>query len=239
MQSESPAARSSKPTSRPRVILLDIEGTVAPISFVHDVLFPHARAQMESYLRAHWNDAPVAAARVLLNGAGDFSQATLAMLTTQLHQLMDADVKSTPLKQLQGLIWDQGYRAGKYRSPVFPDVAPAMKRWTQSGKTVAIYSSGSIAAQKVFFEHTTDGDLTPYISAYFDTTTGPKRSAASYVAVAGALKTPLDDILFISDIPEELEAAQTAGMRCLLAVRPGNAAVPMGKFERMETFDLE
>jgi enolase-phosphatase E1 len=169
--------------------------------------------------------------------SGDFSEQSLASLKSTLFRLMDGDVKSTGLKQLQGLIWDQGYRAGAFRSPVFSDVAPALRRWKNSGKTVAIYSSGSVAAQKVFFQHTTAGDLTPYLSAFFDTTTGPKRSSSSYIAIASALKTPPADMLFISDIVEEAEAADAAGMRGLIAVRPGNGTVRPGRFPQTESFE--
>ena len=138
--------------SAARIILLDIEGTVAPVSFVHDVLFPYARSRMETYLREHWDDSAVASARSMLNEpAGDFSEPSLALLKTALFALMDRDVKSTGLKQLQGLIWDEGYRNGMFQSPVFPDVAPAIRRWVRNGKSVAIYSSGSVAAQKGLF----------------------------------------------------------------------------------------
>jgi enolase-phosphatase E1 len=221
-----------------RAILLDVEGTVAPISFVHEVLFPYARSHLETYLRRHWNDPAVAAARAMLHeSAGDFSEQSLASLKAVLVALMDADVKSTGLKQLQGLIWEEGYRAGHFQSPVFPDVPSALARWKQAGLTVAIYSSGSMAAQKVFFQHTGNGDLTPYLSAFFDTTTGPKRSASSYKAIASALGTPPAGVLFISDIAEELEAASAAGMRGLIAVRPGNKPLHSGKFDQVSTFD--
>jgi enolase-phosphatase E1 len=220
-----------------RCMLLDIEGTVAPISFVHEVLFPYAAAHLEEFLRHHWGDPDVAAARRLVDPASsEFTEQSLASLKTTLLDLMARDVKSTGLKQLQGLIWDKGYRAGAFQSPVYSDVLPALQHWTAAGKSVAIYSSGSIAAQKVFFRHTTAGDLTPYLSAHFDTTTGPKRSAASYAAIALALGYATAEILFISDIVEEIEAATTAGMRGLIAVRPGNVLVNALSFKCVDSF---
>ena len=221
-----------------RVILLDIEGTVAPISFVHDVLFPYARTRMEAYLRQHWSDPAVAAARAMLDdSACDVSEPSLASLNQKLFRLMDADVKSTGLKQLQGMIWDEGYHAGHLQSPVFPDVPAALARWKESGKTIAIYSSGSVAAQKVFFQYTNSGDLTPYLSAHFDTTTGPKKSSDSYAKIASVLGVSPADILFISDVAEELEAAGTAGMPGLIAARPGNTPLVPGKFPVIYSFD--
>jgi enolase-phosphatase E1 len=220
-----------------RFVLLDIEGTVAPISFVHEVLFPHARLHMEAFLRSHWNDPTVASARGMLNQPTDFSELSLRSVTNELAELMDRDAKSTPLKMLQGMIWEHGYRAGLFQSPVFPDVEPAMRRWTAAGKTVAIYSSGSVAAQKVFFQHTTAGDLTPLLSAFFDTTTGPKKSADSYRAIASKLNGSPAQMLFVSDIREELQAAADTGMTAVLAVRPGNAAVNSGPFRSVQNFD--
>jgi enolase-phosphatase E1 len=222
---------------RPRAILLDIEGTVAPISFVHEVLFPYARSRLETYLRLHWNDPAVTAARAMLSEGGDFSERSLASLRATLMSLMDADAKSTGLKQLQGLVWDEGYRAGHFQSPVFPDVPEALARWQRAGLTIAIYSSGSVAAQKVFFQHSNSGDLTRYLSMFFDTMTGPKKSASSYQAIATALAAAPADVLFISDIAEELEAAATTGMRGLLAVRPGNKPADSQRFGMITTFD--
>jgi enolase-phosphatase E1 len=220
-----------------RAIVLDIEGTVTPISFVHEVLFPYAREKMAGYLREHWNEPAVAAARAMLDaGSAEYSQAALAALMGTIVALMDRDAKSTGLKQLQGMIWDEGYRAGAFRSPLFADVPVALRRWTQEGKTIAIYSSGSIAAQKVFFRHTDAGDLTPLLSGYFDTTTGPKRSAASYTAIASELAIAAREITFISDIAEEVRAAIEAGLRGLIALRPGNAPVAPGEFEQVRSF---
>jgi enolase-phosphatase E1 len=224
-------------TSSARAILLDIEGTVAPIAFVHEVLFPYARKEMNAYLRARWSTPPVAAARLMLEAASaEFSEQSLASLKAKIFDLMDRDVKSTGLKQLQGLIWEEGYRAGAFQSPVYPDVAPALHRWSGAGKIIAIYSSGRVAAQKVFFQHTVAGDLTPFLSGFYDTTTGPKKSASSYTAIAKALKFSPDEMLFISDVAEEVEAARSVGLDGIVVLRPGNATTAFAGI-KIKSFD--
>jgi enolase-phosphatase E1 len=139
---------------------------------------------------------------------------------------MDADAKVTGLKQLQGLIWEQGFRNGDLRSTLFDDVVPALDHWRENGRPIRIYSSGSIHAQKLFFAHTTAGDLTPRLSGYYDTTTGSKREAASYTAIAVDCALPAHEILFVSDLVDELNAAKSAGMLTALALRPGNKSAP-------------
>lgn len=136
--------------------------------------------------------------------------------------LMDQDRKSTPLKSLQGMIWESGYRSGELRGDVYPDVPAAFARWKQKGKTIAIFSSGSVLAQKLIFAHTEFGDLTPFITAYFDTTTGAKRDPGSYTKIAAALGVPTGGILFLSDSPAELDAARYVGMETALSARPEN-----------------
>ena len=137
---------------------------------------------------------------------------------------MDRDRKSTGLKSLQGRIWEGGFRAGALRAHVYPDVRPALERWRGQGRRVAIFSSGSVLAQRLLFAHTTEGDLTPMIDGYFDTTTGPKREAASYARIAAALGAPPAAVMFVSDVAAELDAARAAGLRTALCVR--EAAVP-------------
>jgi len=132
----------------------------------------------------------------------------------------------TGLKQLQGMIWEEGFRHGEMRSTLFDDVQQALAEWRRMGREIRIYSSGSIHAQKLFFAHTESGDLTPHFSGYYDTTTGSKRETASYAAIAADCSLMAEEILFISDLVEELNAARSAGMMTALAVRPGNKAVP-------------
>jgi enolase-phosphatase E1 len=137
--------------------------------------------------------------------------------------LIQLDRKSTGLKSLQGKIWRQGYLQGSLKSQVFADVAPAFERWRSRGLSISIFSSGSVLAQQLLFAHTEVGDLTPFIDNYFDTQIGKKGDAESYRRIASALGFSANEVLFISDVVAELEAAHGASMRPLLSVRPGNA----------------
>jgi enolase-phosphatase E1 len=218
-----------------RGVLLDIEGTVAPLAFVAEVLFPYARRELADFLARHWSQRSLAAVREQIAhdaGAASFADwlpdadeaAQREHLVAHLYRLMDRDAKTTGLKELQGRIWEEGYTAGRLLSQVFPEVASVLRRWVDHWD-VRIYSSGSVTAQQVFFAHTTEGDLRPLLRGYYDTTTGPKRDAASYAHIAEDMGLPPEEILFISDVVEELNAAASAGMRTALAVRPGNAPV--------------
>lgn len=149
-------------------------------------------------------------------------EAELASVTAYLYWLMDIDRKSTPLKTLQGKLWQQGYQRGDLLSEVFADVPPALIKWSNQRKTIAIFSSGSVLAQKLLFAHTAAGDLTKFISAYFDTNLGAKREAESYRRIADDLQHAPQEIIFFSDVVAELDAAQAAGMQTALCARPGN-----------------
>lgn len=215
---------------RVRAILLDIEGTTTPIEFVHEVLFPYARARMHDFLAQHASDPEVRADIALLRveHAAESAHADPPPPPplpwdpeAYVYWLMDRDRKSTGLKSLQGRIWEEGYRAGelKGKGAVYPDVKPAFERWHKAGKAIAIFSSGSVQAQRNLFANTTAGDLSRFLSGYFDTTTGPKRDAASYHEIAAALHHQPGEILFVSDVTLELDAARVAGMRTALCVR--------------------
>lgn len=217
-----------------RGILLDIEGTTSSISFVYDVMFPFVRRELHRYLRDHWNEPALMTACDQL--ARDEGHDTLprwveatsttdpqALVATEVVRLMDGDVKSTGLKQLQGIIWEEGFASGELQAHLYDDVLPAIQAWNAAGKDVRIYSSGSVQAQKLFFGHTIHGDLLPLLRGHYDTTTGGKREATSYLKIAAEYAMPPQDILFLSDVPAELEAASSAGMRTALVVRPGNA----------------
>lgn len=230
-----------------RTLLLDIEGTTSSVSYVFDVLFPYARTHLRSFLSASWNEPAVEGARrqiardagqpdAIVTGAPP-AASELDSLVAHLEGLMDADSKSTGLKELQGLIWRDGFLGGTLTAHVYPDVPPALERWTAAGKRVCIYSSGSIAAQKLFMGHTVAGDLSRFLAGHYDTTTGPKRSAASYAAIATDLGEEPGQILFVSDIVAELDAAAEAGLQTALSVRAGNAPVPAGQRHRtVESF---
>ena len=216
-----------------KLILLDIEGTVSPLAFVHDVMFPYARQRAGAYLTTHWGTAVIAQ---LARDAGVQTFGSPAEAEAAVYRLMDADAKVTGLKQLQGMIWEEGFRNGELRSGIFDDVPLALADWCRQSRGIRIYSSGSVHAQKLFFAHTQRGDLSPYFSGYYDTTTGSKRESASYTAIAADCGLPADQILFVSDLVEELNAAHTAGMFTAFALRPGNKPAPPHDHPAITTF---
>ena len=222
-----------------RGILLDIEGTTTPISFVHDVLFSYARAHAREFLKNNQDSDEVRADIALLREehAADVGQNLQPpeAIADYIDWLIDRDRKSTGLKSLQGKIWRQGYLDGSLKSQVFGDVAPALERWHTAGLRIAIFSSGSVLAQQLLFAHTDAGDLTKFINDYFDTNVGKKSDAESYRKIAAALGLEPGEILFISDVVAELEAAKEAGMKTLLSIRPGNSAQEW--HQRIQTFD--
>ena len=206
-----------------RAILLDIEGTTTPIAFVHDVLFSYAREHVREFLARN----PVAEDIALLREerAVDVREGRNPpeSIAEYVEWLISIDRKSTGLKSLQGKIWRQGYLEGSLKSQVFADVAPAFERWRERGLRISIFSSGSVLAQELLFAHTEVGDLTPFIDSYFDTNVGKKGDAQSYRKIAEVMGLPPQEILFISDVVAELDAAHQAGLKTLLSIRPGNA----------------
>jgi len=206
-----------------RLLVLDIEGTTTSIAFVYETLFPFARRELASFVKGHW-DAPAVREAAALMGADSDAEACIGRALA----LMDGDVKDTGLKALQGLIWEAGYRASEMKGHVYPDVPLALALAHERGLLVAIYSSGSVAAQKLLFGHSEAGDLTPYLSGYFDTTTGPKKEAASYLVIAAHFGFSPDHCVFVTDNPDEAVAAGEAGMQVYVAERPGNPPLPEG-----------
>jgi enolase-phosphatase E1 len=206
-----------------RAIVTDIEGTTSAISFVHDALFPFARAALPNFVARRGREpdvrAPLDEAK---REAGDPAMSDAAAVAA-LTRWIDEDRKITPLKTLQGLIWEEGYRSGALQGHVYDDAATALKRWAEQGLKLCVYSSGSIAAQKLIFGHSPFGDLTPLFSGYFDTTTGPKKEPGSYRRIAEALGVPPSSVLFLSDSAEEIAAANTAGLKTVQFVRDGQA----------------
>ncbi len=219
-----------------RGILLDVEGTTSSISFVYDVLFEHAKRHVADFLAARRDDPAVRSAAAGIAAAAGLPAADLdgpeglTRVALAAIDLMNRDVKETSLKTIQGMIWRGGYESGEIVAHVFDDVPPALAQWADGGLDVRIYSSGSIGAQRLFFRHTARGDLTPHLRGHYDTTTGPKRAAASYTAIAADMGLEPRQILFVSDVGPELDAARQAGMATALAVRPGNRE-PGGVFE--------
>ncbi|MFM9024918.1 MAG: acireductone synthase [Planctomycetaceae bacterium] len=211
-----------------RGILLDVEGTTSSISFVYDVLFAHAKAQVGDFLVRRREDPAVAAAAAGIAATAGLAGADLAdpvaagRVVHAAIDLMHRDVKDTALKSLQGMIWRSGFESGEIVAHVYDDVPPALAQWADSGLDVRIYSSGSVEAQRLFFGHTAHGDLTRLLRGHYDTTTGPKRERGSYARIAADMALEPRRILFVSDVGEELDAARAAGMATALAVRPGN-----------------
>ncbi|NUS60043.1 MAG: acireductone synthase [Lysobacter sp.] len=199
-------------------ILTDIEGTTSSISFVRDVLFPYARRALPGFVRERGNDPEVRRwlDQVAIENGGVCSD---DMLVETLQGWIDEDRKHTALKALQGMVWDAGYRNADFTAPLYADVAPALRAWRDAGHPLAVYSSGSVPAQKLLFGHTDAGDLTSMFSAWFDTAVGHKRDADSYRRIAAEYGGNAGDILFLSDIVEELDAARDAGMRTVLLDR--------------------
>ncbi len=212
-----------------RHLLLDIEGTTTSISFVYDVLFPYAAKRLPTFIAERWNEPTVAAACALVRADATADEQRLAppdAVLAVLRRQMAGDVKAKGLKTLQGLVWQEGYESGAVLGHLYSDVPLALNRWRAAGVPVAIYSSGSILAQQLLFRHSVAGDLTPLLAGHYDTTSGTKREAASYRAIATAWHVAPQDILFATDQPAEAEAARAAGCRAVILMRPGNAALP-------------
>jgi enolase-phosphatase E1 len=233
-----------------RLILLDIEGTTTPVEFVYQVLFPYARNHLREFVQQPPEPINREIEELRKEHAADSQSGleppawddsptgpTLSSLISYIEWLMSRDRKSTPLKSLQGKIWEAGYRSGELRSQVYPDVPVAFTRWSQHQKDICIFSSGSRLAQKLLFAHTSMGDLTGFIREYFDTTVGAKTVEQSYRQIATTLQLPGSRIMFVSDTLKELRAAQAVGMKPVLCLRsPGPGAETSGH-AIVHTFD--
>ena len=219
-------------------LLLDIEGTTCPVSFVSDVLFPFAKKELSRYITQHWDKSPhsksIQAAwkewmddqsaesmkikqQVMQGGTGEFDG-----LIQYLKHLISIDRKSTALKDLQGKIWENGYSNGELKSQLFPEAAECLRQWHEQGLTLSVYSSGSIQAQKLLYRHSSNGDLEDLFSHWFDTHTGPKKSTESYTTIAKQLHSSPNKIWFVSDNGAECDSARLAGMHTLFSLREGN-----------------
>ena len=217
-----------------KVVLLDIEGTTSAIDFVHTTMFDYARNNLEDFLVSSFETKETIEALEVF--AQDEKQPSLTAflvgtsskaekidrIVNLASQRMKEDSKATGLKALQGMVWRKGFNNGELKGHIYNDVPDAFKRWKKSGITIAIYSSGSILAQKIYFANTIFGNLGTLISNHFDTTSGPKRISSSYENITNILNAKAGDILFLSDVTEELDAAKAAGMATGLLIRPGN-----------------
>jgi len=211
----------------PSIILTDIEGTTSAIAFVKDTLFPFAEAALEDFLAARAQDPEVRAILADIPGPDPVAQ---------LRAWMASDAKVTPLKSLQGMIWEAGFRDGRLTGHLWPDVAPCLHAWHAAGIGLAIYSSGSVGAQKLLFGHSAAGDLTPLFRGFFDTKVGAKRDAAAYGRIAADLAAPPAAILFLSDVAEELDAAAAAGLATCQLVREADGTLPSGRHPQAADF---
>jgi enolase-phosphatase E1 len=224
-----------------KAILLDIEGTTTPIDFVHKTLFPYARARIAGFVQQNLDNLKFEISQLESENASDHEYKlelrpdSANSVADYLFYLIDNDRKSTPLKSIQGMIWQAGYLNGDLVSTVYDDVPKAFERWKSDGKTIAIYSSGSVLAQQLIFKYSDQGDLTRFIDRYFDTTTGAKLENESYAKIAAELKINPDEAVFFSDIPAELDAANSSGMQTRLVCRNGNC--PVSAHKAIVSFD--
>ncbi len=225
---------------QPRVILTDIEGTTSSISFVKNVLFPYARQALPGFIATHGNEPQVRrwldAVATEIGGACQDS-----VVAETLQGWIDQDRKHTALKALQGMIWESGYRNGDYKAHFYPEVAAVLKGWHAAGLPLYVYSSGSVPAQKQFFGFSEAGDMTALVSGWFDTEIGGKREADSYRRIVAAIGVPAAEIVFLSDVVEELDAAREAGLQTRLLDRLDDYPLPRSGegthgHERVENF---
>lgn len=204
-----------------RAVVTDIEGTTSSIAFVKDVLFPYARERLADYVAA---------------GGPELADVPGPDRLATLRGWMEADAKVTALKAIQGRIWRAGFESGAIRGHLYPDTAPALRRWAGRGLRLYVYSSGSEDAQRLLFGHSEAGDLTGLFAGFFDTRVGAKRAADSYRAITRATGLPADTMLFLSDAAAELDAAGQAGLLTCQLLRPADGATP-GAHPQAADFD--
>lgn len=208
-----------------RAILTDIEGTTTSIAFVHEVLFPYSREHLPQFIRDQQNEFEVRNALEMASAEAGRPNLSTEDTIELLLQWIAEDRKTAPLKTLQGLLWKQGYQNGAYKGHLYPDALQNLQAWAQQGLQLYVFSSGSVQAQKLLFSHTEYGDITPLFKGYFDTATGPKKKPSSYELIAKAMNQQPKDVLFLSDIIEELDAATLAEMQTCRLVREGDATL--------------
>jgi enolase-phosphatase E1 len=240
------------PNANIRAILLDIEGTTTPVGFVYEVLFPYARTHVREFVQQNYHCADLQADLAALKAEqrSDIEQrqeppawlensvdAEVESVAQYVYWLMDQDRKSKRLKSLQGKIWKGGYLSGSLKGEVYPDVLPAFKRWSDQQRLIYIFSSGSVLAQQLLFAHTNVGDLTTYLSGYFDTSVGAKSEVSSYQSIADSIVSSAAEILFVSDVIAELDAARAAGMETALCVRSADSNLRSSVHPMITTFD--
>ena len=202
-----------------KAIVTDIEGTTSSISFVKEVLFPYAKNNMDAFIRQHQAESDVALQLDVISNEQCIDRGNVNALIQQLINWIESDVKATPLKALQGMIWKTGYEQSDYQAHMYSDATDNLKSWHQQGLPLYVYSSGSVQAQKLFFAYSQDGDLLPLLSGHFDTNIGHKQEKVAYDNIQKTLNIPANNLLFLSDIEAELDAASAAGLQTCHLVR--------------------
>lgn len=220
-----------------RAVLTDIEGTTSSIAFVKDVLFPYAREHLPRFIDIHHNEPEVARWLDATAREAGIEDPHSKRVVDALLRWIDEDRKATPLKALQGMIWKAGYAAGDYRAHVYPEVPRKLHTWKAQGLKLYVYSSGSVPAQQLFFAHTEAGDLAPLFDGWFDTEIGGKRERGAYLRIAEAIGLPTPEILFLSDITAELDAAHGAGMQTIQLCRPPERCLDSATHACVADFD--
>jgi len=221
-----------------KAVLTDIEGTTSAVSFVLEVLFPFAAKHLPDFVLQHASEPAVAAQLQAVRADSNEPDVSVQRVVEILLQWIAEDRKATPLKALQGMVWEQGYKAGQLKGHVYPDAVEALRRWYQEGYALYVYSSGSIQAQQLIFGCSEAGDLSGLFSGYFDTTSGAKRDPQSYKNITAAIGLPPEQIVFLSDIVEELDAAQAAGMQTCGLVRNDGELVGHSNVASFAVIDL-
>jgi len=220
-----------------RAIVTDIEGTTSSISFVKDVLFPYARRRLPAYVETHGDTPEVQHWLHEAAKEAGIVEASRQEIIELLLRWIDEDRKSTALKALQGMIWQEGFEAGEYRAHMYPEVSARLHAWRGDGLRLYVYSSGSVQAQKLFFRYSEAGDLGPLFAGYFDTETGPKREQLSYERIVEAIGERPEHVLFLSDIEQELDAARAAGLQTGWLLRPPQAMPAQPRHPAYTSFD--
>jgi enolase-phosphatase E1 len=221
-------------------VVLDIEGTTSSTRFVHETLYPYSRERFDTWITEHADDPEVQAQLDAVRDLASEPSASIDRIVWWLNRWLDRDEKITPLKAFQGWIWAEGFAAGELVSHFFADSVPAIRRWHTAGLRLSVFSSGSVSAQRAWFGNSPDGDLLPMFSDHFDTeNVGPKRVASSYRAIADAISTPPDEIVFFSDLVAELDAAREAGWHTVGVRREGDQYYDDGVGDHLavHTFD--
>lgn len=202
-----------------KAILTDIEGTTSSISFVHDVLFPYAYDKIDNFLSQNWHNPQVKPIVLEVAKLENLTDYTPSEITTILRNWIKLDRKVTPLKDLQGILWQEGYKNGDYRSHIYQDAYEKLLFWHSQNIPIYIYSSGSVYAQKQFFAHSEYGDLLYLFFGFFDTNIGNKKESISYENIANSLDLNPHEIIFLSDVEAEVNSAFSVGMSTVWVIR--------------------